>query len=355
MSVIETIAREAGVSPRTVSNVLNRKNKETWPAIAERAARIRQVAARHDYMPNAAARAVRSGRFSSAALVYRANNTFFSAGLFSGVCDALAANDMHMTFVRMPEILSADDGQVLPKAFREMCVDGLLFDTAHDIPKPVMSVIRRQRIPAIWLNAREEADCVYPDELEASARLTRMLIERGHRRIAFAYSRVSWPDAVVDAHFSWADRYAGYAGAMAEAGLAAERMEKVYAVPLNALPPWGTSQDDRLARAMAVLRRADRPTAIVSPDPDSAGPFVQAAALLGLAVPGDLSVATINHERVAHYGQSLSMMVTPMVEVGRQSVQQLLRKTQSLEEALAPLAVPFTQMEGNTIGDGPNE
>jgi DNA-binding LacI/PurR family transcriptional regulator len=45
----------------TVSNVLNGKNKENWPSTARRAAKIREIAEKMNYRPNAAAKAVVTG------------------------------------------------------------------------------------------------------------------------------------------------------------------------------------------------------------------------------------------------------------------------------------------------------
>ena len=69
MATLAEIAREAGVSPATVSNVLNGRNKENWGSSARRADEIRAVAQRMGYRPNAAARATATGRFGAVALL----------------------------------------------------------------------------------------------------------------------------------------------------------------------------------------------------------------------------------------------------------------------------------------------
>jgi DNA-binding LacI/PurR family transcriptional regulator len=61
MATLEEIAREAGVSRYTVSNVLRGRNKENWACTAERAERIRAIAERLNYRPNAAAVATATG------------------------------------------------------------------------------------------------------------------------------------------------------------------------------------------------------------------------------------------------------------------------------------------------------
>ncbi len=69
MGTLDEIAKAAGVSRMTVSNVLNGKNKETWSSTAERAERIREIARELNYRPNAAAKAVVTGRFGGIGLL----------------------------------------------------------------------------------------------------------------------------------------------------------------------------------------------------------------------------------------------------------------------------------------------
>src|SRR5271154_5907221 len=66
---LEDVAARAGVSPGTVSRVLNGKNKENRPAIAKRSERIRRIALQLGYRPNAAARSISRGRFRAVAFV----------------------------------------------------------------------------------------------------------------------------------------------------------------------------------------------------------------------------------------------------------------------------------------------
>jgi LacI family transcriptional regulator len=63
MTTLRDIASEAGVSFKTVSNVLNGRNKGVYgAAVQERAERIRAIAARLNYRPNHSARAMRTQR-----------------------------------------------------------------------------------------------------------------------------------------------------------------------------------------------------------------------------------------------------------------------------------------------------
>jgi len=62
MATLKEIADEAGVSIKTVSNILNGRNKECWASSIERARRVRDIAGRLNYQPNPIARAMRSSK-----------------------------------------------------------------------------------------------------------------------------------------------------------------------------------------------------------------------------------------------------------------------------------------------------
>ena len=46
-------------------------------------------------------------------------------------------------------------------------------------------LIRRDHIPAVWLNAKRGADCVYADDLAGAREGTERLLRLGHKRVAW--------------------------------------------------------------------------------------------------------------------------------------------------------------------------
>ena len=76
----------------------------------------------------------------------------------------------------------------------------------------------------MWVNAKFEVDCVYPDDYGAAKSATRQLIELGHRRIAFVHFinplfGATFEESRPRFHYSVEDRAFGYRDAMREAGL----------------------------------------------------------------------------------------------------------------------------------------
>jgi DNA-binding LacI/PurR family transcriptional regulator len=76
----------------------------------------------------------------------------------------------------------------------------------------MIELIQRYQIPSVWLNAKLESDCVYPDDFEAAGQACKYLLQMGHRRIAYV-------DYMSSGHYSTADRRNGYLRAMRSARL----------------------------------------------------------------------------------------------------------------------------------------
>ena len=270
---------------------------------------------------NSAARAARTGRFGAAALVTRANDLdFFPYSLVRGLCDTLAQADMHLIVSRIDPKRITTKGQV-PKIAGELTVDGLLVHEAIDVAPEVAEMVRRHCVPAVWLNTRLPADSVYPDDQGATRAITQQLIALGHRRILYLEYRIRWPHP--GTHHSVEDRRRGYQEAMTQAGLSPHLISQLFEPQPHALAAgagtyWGGEADHRLEQTRALLNSADRATAIICPNIDTAAVVVTAASSIGLELPRDLSLVVIHHEFFAVAGIPVSTLIIPMLEVGQQ-------------------------------------
>ncbi len=351
-ATIQAIANRLGVSAITVSRALRGLDRGVRRDASERAQSIRKVAQEMGYRTNSAARAARTGRFGAAALVTRSNDLdFFPYSLVRGLCDTLADADMHLIISRIDPQRIATRGQA-PKIARELTVDGLLIHEAIDVAPEVADMIRRHRVPAVWLNTRLPADSVHPDDLGVARSITQQLIALGHRRILFLEQVIRWPHP--GTHYSVDDRRRGYEETMVQAGLSPNLMVQQFEPQPHALAAgagtyWGGAHDQRLQQTRALLSTADRPTAIVCPTIDSAAAVVTAAISLGLQLPRDLSLVVIHHEFFATAGLPISTLIIPMREVGEQGVRMLMEKMSEPTKPCESKTVAYTQPIGNTI------
>ena len=326
MSVtIKEIAAAAGVSWQTVSFVMHGKGR-----ISDATRRNVQAAAKRlGYRPNGAARAYRTGRFGCAALVlgHSEARSDLPLGLLHGIQDELARNDMHLTVARLPDAELTLTGFV-PKILRENFADGMLINYTHDIPEAMLELIRNSRAPAVWLNTNLAHDCVHPDDEAAAHRLARRLVDLGHRRIAYVKTDDS-------PHYSTRERRLGYERAMAEAGLSP-------AATVRVVPP-----SEQVAVYDALLAVADRPTALIV-RPEDLATVDYLAALHGLRIPRDLSIACIAGTAVYFAGMSVTAAIVPSDQEGIAAVEMLRAKIEAPDTLLPARRIPFRFADGET-------
>ena len=277
---------------------------------------------------------MRQGRFGCAALVLsrskQQTHSHIPPGLLDGLDDALAQHDMHLTVSRLTdEELSSDN--FLPKVLRESMADGMIVNYTHEIPHAMLDLIHAHHAPAVWLNAKLAEDCVYPDDFEAARTATQQLLNLGHRRITmlhFVSSSVfalPFAEARPRFHYSVADRAAGYASVMIEAGLA----------PRVTYHDRYVDDHEHMEACRALLRDMDRPTAVLIYTERDLSALMCAAAERGVSIPGDLSVMVFASGDIWAAGKHMSVVRVPIREVGRRAVRMLMEKLEDRDKPCA--------------------
>jgi DNA-binding LacI/PurR family transcriptional regulator len=336
------VAEAAGVSVYTTSRILNSGVRNIYPKAAQRAEHIRQVARRLGYLPNAAASAVARGRFNCAAVLESTQDhrsSFFGGAMLDGIHDALAERDMHVLVAKMPDAKLVSD-EFMPKILRELMADGLLLNYFCDIPPRMQELIDIQSLPAVWINSRQKADCVYPDDFDAACRATRHLLELGHRKIAYAATRNTWTpqQGGEPAHYSLADRLNGYTQTMRNAGLPTQL----------ASPSQQLGGRERLVHFQNYLDQADRPTAVICYDWGTADSLLHAALTKGLSVPGDLSLIAFAEQPTLACGVTLTSFLLDWAAVGRRAAERLCQRIALPRRHLKPEALTCEFVQGET-------
>lgn len=321
------IAEKLGVSRQLVGFAMG----ESTAISDETRRQIRAEALSMGYMPNGLARAMKSGRLGCVALLLstQEERSHLPPNLLDGIHDTLAAHDLHLVLTKLPDDKLTSEGFV-PKILREWMADGLLIDYINHIPERMIELIHKYQVPAIWINSRQETDCARPDDEEAALRATRHLLSLGHRRIAYVDTHSLRGS---ETHYSVNDRRQGYRRAMREAGLA----PRVLA---------GESRrGHETEAAIAALKGADRPTALLSYGAETA---ISAVLSTGLRVPEELSLLTFYPREWRLLNLPLSVMLIPERGVGEAAVQMLLQKIEAPQESLPSRVVPFDFEPGRT-------
>ena len=179
---VEDVAREAGVSPITVSRTLSAPHK-VRPETRER---VMAAVAKTGYVVNSIASSLRSGR-SSTVTVFVASllNPHYAAAM-QGALDAFEGSRFRLMFTQTGYIdgLGAEIGETV----RQYNPAGVMF-TGIPMHKEARDALRRVSMPVmeLWSGADDRIDMVAGASIEAGAGLMGAhLVQRGYTRIAYA-------------------------------------------------------------------------------------------------------------------------------------------------------------------------
>lgn len=336
---IKQIAHRAGLSVPTVSRILNNDSELFRPETREK---VWRAARELGYRPNSYRMALRTKRFNAIGLLVgqRQIEGSISAAVLRSLLIEMHARNQHLLVGEVPP-LAPDEAELAaaaaPKMIREWAVDGMLMDCEKNAPGGVDKLIRDHKIAAVWLNARDGDDCVYPDDRQGAREATERLIRVGHRSIAFVSleGRTQLDPAL-------AERLEGFESAVLEAGATAHRL-----IPNDRVRP--ADQIDVLIEFLRTHSGGDRPTAALCCGRRPATAMFAAALASGLSVPKDFSIVAIHDEPVDDPGRRITTMCLPSSEMALQGLAALIDKIAEPAKPMPSRAIPLTYCEGATL------
>lgn len=334
---MKDVALRAGVHLSSVSVVLNGSRSSAGISSQTRE-RIVEAAEELGYRRNGSAHTIRTGRFGNVAILLSPirSRSYLPLPLLAGFHDALEQHNMSLTFCLLGDE-QLEESATLPKFLREHMCDGLLIDYNLHIPQSMIDSIRRHQLPAVWINSKQESDCVHPDDFEAAQQATNHLLQLGHHRIAY----VDFANNSEDPHYSAHDRCEGYVSAMCAEGLEPQI--------------WNThlAGDDQVDFCEKMLCNPQHPTAVVSYATYAFESLIHAAARLRLRVPTDLSLVSFGPEKINYLHQPMTVLLEPQYQIGQLATDMLLKKIESPNDPIAPQAIRFELVAGQTSAPPP--
>ena len=311
---IKDVARAAGVSVGTVSNVINRPDS----VAAETRARVQSAIDRLGYVRSESARQLRAGRSRiMGLLVLDMGNPFF-VDVARGA--ERAARDAGLGVMVCNSAQHASEEAEYLALFAEQRVRGVLLTPADATGRNIKS-FRRHGIPFVLVDrvAEGATECsVSVDDVAGGALAVHHLVEGGHRSIAF----VSGPPGLTQVR----DRRTGALNALAEAGLGPEVLREVPTERLDV-----AAGRDAGARLLGL---ADRPTAVFCANDLLALGVLQAMYAAGVTVPDDLAIVGYDDiEFAAAAAVPLTSVRQPAVHMGALAAELLLEETEAREGA----------------------
>ncbi len=323
---MEQVAEAAGLSRPTVSQILNGKGHRYSKKSRQR---VLDAVSKLQYRPNGAARAMRLGKLGCAALLSSTvqGHSATAGSLYSSISDAVNAHGMNLMVAKLPDQKLTDEGFV-PKILQEVSADGLLINYVSHIPEQMIELIQMYNIPSIWINSKQEYDCVYPDEYSAAKTAMKYLLELGHRKIAFMAC------ACAD-HYSVFDRKKAYLDAMNEAGLATKI--------IGGEEDFHIEHSERPGLVRTILQKNDRPTAVLANDTHSE--MLIEALSLGLRVPEDLHIAAFVSGHISALNPRITSLCVPETIMGQKAVEMLITKMADKTRKFKPEILPIQMVK----------
>ena len=297
---LATIAQHAGVSPATVSKVINGR-ADVAPATRER---VRAVLARYDYTPPQRASALIE-------LVFANLSSPWAVEILRGV-EAYASSRGRAVAVSTV----GPQGAVAPTDWAGAVSGhqpaGVLLAMSQ-LTRPQWRHLQERGIPLVVIDPADMPDPEVPSvgatNWSGGIAAAEHLVGLGHRRIAV----IGGPEAYLCSRA----RVEGFRHAL-------ERADR--RLDLDLLR-WGDfSHEAGFHHALELLDRADAPTAVFAGNDRQALGVYEAARQLGLSVPGELSVVGFDDLPLARWvSPPLTTVRQPLVEIGATAAELLLQ------------------------------
>jgi LacI family transcriptional regulator len=315
---ITDVAREAGVSPSTVSHVFSRRR----PTSAQTDARVHAVAEALGYRPSLTAQTLVTGRSRLIALVVPDLLNPFYASVAGGVEEAAAEAGLSVIIGNTD--MRAEKEDHLVGVLEARGVDGIVFITDVRARQPALERLARRGTPIVTLDEEVEGGfhLVAVDNEGGSRQVAEHLIARGHRRLGVVAGPAGLPTTRA--------RLRGFRAGLGAGLLPSSRI--VYA-------------DDRLEggrrAARGLLGGRDRPTALFATNDLMALGAVAAARELRLGVPQEVSIVGFDDIPFAALADPpLTTVAQPAAALGRVAATMLLDAMRTPDEPAMRVQLP---------------
>ena len=297
---LRDVAREAGVSIKTVSRVVNGE-----PAVNEATAvRVEKVVERLGYRPNELARSLKGRRSHTIGLVIADVSNPFMAICAQAIEKVAREHGNALILCDSHADIRAEDAYVGLLTQRQ--VDGLLIVPARGRDAHLKAE-QEAGLPVVAFDRPAEgvrADTVLVQNRAGTREATEHLIWHGHERIAFVGD--------VRHFYTARKRLEGYK----------EALKAAHLNPLHSLDAHSIEQGEEATKGF--LDAPDPPTALFAANILTALGALRAIEDLGLRIPEDVAVIGFDDFELAHVLRPRFTLVRqPAAELGRRAAEML--------------------------------
>lgn len=336
MVSLKTIAKQCGVSTATVSKALHDQKDIS----EETKQRIREMADKLGYYPNAAARSLKTRRFYNIGVLFTEEigigltHEFFS-GVLNGLKVEAEKQGYDITFINTSE-------ENRKMTYYEHCryrnFEGVAIVNA-DFTEPKVQELMDGEIPVVTIDYRRPGCAsVNSDNARGMEDLIRYAYRKGHRKIAYIHGQWGRPVTTI--------RVNAYRKTLRELGMEIreEFIREAEYVDIEKVA----------AETVTLLELEDAPTCIIFPDDTAYLGGRNVIRERGLRIPEDISVMGYDGTKVS---QLLSPRLTTIRQdaetIGGKAAESLIRMIEHKDTGAEPerIMVEGKLLEGQSVGE----
>lgn len=316
-ATIYDVARRVGVSPMTVSRVVNGESnvREVTRAAVHKAMRELQ------FRPNKAARSLAGAAEIRVGLLYNNPSVAYFTEFLMGALEGSGRNGAQLV-VDKCKISDQNAAAAAVRLLVKGGINGMVLTAPISENSALIAELKAQNISIVGvgtIGADGKTTCVSIDDCRAGYDMTKYLIGLGHRRIGFIKGHPS--------HTSATQRFIGFEKAIREAG---DRVEK----PCIAQGYY--SYRSGMEAAEELLSARVRPTAIFASNDDMASGAISVAHRRGFEVPRDLSVVGIDDTVAGSLWPALTTIRQPIFDIASKATDIIVQNLRTLRSGRTP-------------------
>lgn len=324
---LSDVARAAGVSQGTVSNVFNRPNLVR----EEVREHVREIARRLGYKgPDPKGRLLRAGKVNAIGIATAEPLSYFfedpyARAVMEGIADTADAAGAGISLV------SAANDEALAWNIQSALVDGFVLFCIEGGER-LVRLTRERQLPFIALALGTESNSVATvgvDSLEGGRLAAEHLASLGHRKFAVVAlpvrpghhqsGPITLADVDVAIYSTSRDRVHGYFDVLSRRG-----------IDTSSIPIYETQNDEPTVHAAltALFTGRDDPTALLVQSDRAALIAIDWLQAHGFDVPGDVSVIGFDGIAEAAFSRpGLTTIAQPLQDIGRHAIGAILQGT----------------------------
>ncbi|MEC8324953.1 MAG: LacI family DNA-binding transcriptional regulator [Pseudomonadota bacterium] len=319
---INSVAKHAGVSKKTVSRVLNNE-----PNVSDATReKVQQAFKELNYRPNPIARGLAHNRSFIIGCLYDNPSKSYITRVQSGALEACQERNynllIHPCELRGEPLI--DNIETLISTSR---LDGIVLTPPFSDNQELVDHLKLRNIPyarVAPVTLDDQSISIKSNDTQAAYDITKLLLKLGHKDIAFIKGH---PD-----HSATEARFAGYVDALNEEDITL-KSELVAEGNFS----YHSGEDS----ARQILESAARPSAVFASNDYMAAAVLKVASQMSLKVPDELSIAGFDNAPIArHIWPGLTTIAQPVEDMTFRAVNLLIDKinapeSEDIEEVFA--------------------